>query len=139
MNASARTISVGDVYHLRCTLCNPPKPKFFVVAHVDPLRMFLINSNLSDFVRGSPEHVAAMALIRVQQHPEFLVHDSYIACDHLSHEYSSELLILKMGLSPEVRVGHLHPDAKAAVREALRGNALLAGKYLKQLRVTWDC
>lgn len=43
-------VAVGDVFYLHCGLCNPPKPKFFVVAQVVPvLRMFLINSVLSAY------------------------------------------------------------------------------------------
>jgi len=127
----------GDVFLLQCTLCNPPKPKYFVVAQADPLRLFLINSELTSFALGKPAIVAASPMIRAATNP-FLVYDSYVACDHLSHEYSLEALAMLLDREPVRRKGHLCPAAKAAVAAALRMNELIPRKYLKDLRPIWD-
>lgn len=130
-------IALGSVFYLRCTLCNPPKPKFFVVAQVDPLRMFLINSEMSGFAMSKAEHVAANARILVADHSSFLKHDSFVACDHLSHEYSREKLLQEVERNPSIAVGCLHTRAIEAVAEALRGNDLLPRKYLRDLLPLW--
>lgn len=130
------SVSLGDVLHLRCNLCNPPKNKFFVVVLVDPLKTFLINSRLTDFQIASPAHQAAMARIRATQH-DFLDYDSVIACDHLSHEYDHETVERLLLEEPRRFVGQLHADARVAIAEALHHNKLLAGKYLKRLKEVW--
>lgn len=129
-------ITEGDVFYLKCTLCNPPKMKYFVVAQATPLRMFIVNSVLNPFVQRNPDHLAAMALMRLAQHP-WMHHDSYIACDHLSHEYNHDGLVATLADQPSIRCGHLHADAKELIKDALRGNVLLARKYLKQIRPLW--
>lgn len=130
-------VSLGDVLYLRCTLCNEPAQKFFVVAQVQPLRMFLINSELTEFAKARPAHVAASPLIRYAEHSGFLKYDSFVGCDHLSHEYSYERVEALLSANPSIRVGQLHPNAKAAIGSALRGNFLLPRKYLKDLLPLW--
>lgn len=130
------TIGVGDVFYLRCTHCNPPKPKFFVVAQVDPMiRMFLINSEISDYEKSKPALVAAKANILAAEHA-FLKHDSVISCDHISHEYSQTIRSV-LAYEPRVFVGVLSAAARNAVAEALRQNELLPRKYLRDLRALW--
>lgn len=137
MEPTSADIAPGDVFLLQCTLCDPPKPKFFVVAQASPLRMFLINSKLTSFAMGQPAIVAASPLIRAESNP-FLRYDSYVACNHLSHEYSSERLGALLAENPSIRKGHLCPLAKASVAGALRMNELIARKYLRDLRPIWD-
>lgn len=134
----AMCVSLGDVLHLQCTLCDPPKPKFFVVAQVQPLRMFLINSNLTEFQKRSNDHLAVCPGLLADDHPQFLTHDSFLCCDHLSHEYNYEQVAQKLQKQPEVLIGHLHADAKAALCAALDNNRLLAGKHLRELRPLWQ-
>lgn len=130
-------ISIGDVYFLKCNLCAPPKMKFFVVAQVQPLRMFIVSSDLTDFAKSSNAHRAAKAMILAQDHPAFLTHDSYIACDAVSHEYSYEQITEKLTGDKSFCRGNLHGDARAAVARALKGNHLLARKYLLALEPLW--
>lgn len=131
-----QSITEGDVFYLRCTLCTPPKQKYFVVVQADPLRMFLVNSAINDYKAARPEHVAAMAPMRVADHP-WMDHDSYIACDHLSHEYSYDRVMALAAADPAIFCGHLHPNAKAVLTDALRGNELVPRKYLKEIRPLW--
>ncbi|MEN5374307.1 hypothetical protein [Stenotrophomonas hibiscicola] len=129
--------AVGDVYFLRCKNCNPPKDKFFVVALAEPLKLFLINSEMTDFQRVRREHVVAQAHIAVAEHG-FLEYDSLIGCDWLSHEYSSEDLERVLAIDERYRyVGSLSMAARQAVAAALQGNVHIAGKWLKQIKEHW--
>lgn len=130
------TIALGDVYYLRCTLCNPPKQKFFVVAQAAPiLRMFLINSDLSAYERSRPAIVAAKARILAAEHP-FLRHDSFVGCDYVSHEYAQALPDI-LADYPGVYVGSLSKNARAAVAQALSMNSLLSRRHLADIRPLW--
>lgn len=56
------------------------KDKFHVVCCTKPKSLaFLINSNLTDFVKKNPLLVACNALISADGH-DFLKYDSYVAC-----------------------------------------------------------
>lgn len=132
----AAEIAVGDVFHLRCNLCNPPKNKFFVVALHDPLKMFLINSDATDFQKSSPAIMAAQARIFASEHT-FLEYDSLIGCDHLTHEYRLDQLRDLVLRNPTIRIGHLSDRAKEAVGQALKGNELIPRKYLRALGPCW--
>lgn len=137
MPQGLQQIELGDVFHLRCTLCNPPKPKFFVVAQVEPLRMFLINSKLTHFVASSPHRTAAHARIFAAEHVGFLKHDSYVACDAVSHEYSLEQLQQLMANDSSIHRGTLSIQARSAVAIALANCRTMARKYLNELRPFW--
>ena len=129
-------IELGDVFYLRCGLCDPPKPKFFVVAQVQPLRMLLINSEINAFVLSKPRHRALHVPLR-QCDQELLKHDSYLACDQISHEYNYEQLLDQMNRDPGIRVGRLSQDVMASVAVAFKGNHHIPKKYLADLVPLW--
>ncbi|MBO9766535.1 MULTISPECIES: hypothetical protein [Xanthomonas] len=129
-------ISLGDVFFLRCTLCAPPKDKFFVVVQTSPLRMVLINSERTEFAQASTAHVKAQPQIFASEHI-FLTHDSFVACDQISHEYSIEKLQAQLLRYPSIRRGKLHENAMRVVGPALCDNHLLPQKYVKDLKGIW--
>jgi len=130
-------VVVGDVFFLRCTLCNPPKNKFFVVALAAPLKFFLINSALTQYQQQRRDHVAAQARIFAAEH-EFLDHDSFVGCDWLSHEYDLDALISSVEASARYRkVGVLTDNARMSVAAALVGNVHISRKYLRPLIEQW--
>lgn len=131
------TITIGDVFFLRCKNCDPPKDKFFVIAQVDPLITFLINSNRTSFAETREPYRKATPVIYAAQHVEFLQHDSVVGCDQLWFEYSHEELLRRIRNEPGVRVGRLHVGAVRAVCHALEGNLLLKKKHLNQLVPSW--
>lgn len=135
--AALPAVSIGDVFLLRCTHCNPPKMKYYVVVHVDPLKMFIINSTANDFQQNTPSIIAALAPMFASEHP-FLKHDSLIGCHHLSHEYSLAALQELLARNPKIFLGQLSSRAKAAVSRALRGNEHLPQKWLRQIRIFWN-
>ena len=130
-------IEIGDVFLLRCTLCNPPKPKFFVAVQVRPLRMLLINSEINAFLLSKPRHLALHIPLQQCDHSAFLVHDSYLACDQLSHEYSYERLSELLEKDPSVRKGRVHDSVHSSIGAAFKGNHLIPVKYLRELIPLW--
>ncbi|WP_019304065.1 hypothetical protein [Xanthomonas oryzae] len=129
--------AVGEVYFLRCKLCNPPKDKFFVVAMLDPLKLFLINSEMTEFQQARPEFVVAQAPVLASQHG-FLTHDSYIGCDWLHHEYDGPELAKVVAQRGKYRlVGQLSAPARQAVANALVGNVHIKNKFLRVLQGLW--
>lgn len=137
MTRQGQEIDVGDVFFLRCNLCNPPKPKFFVVAQVSPLRMFLINSKLTEWAKQRPEHINASPVITQKQHA-FLQYDSYLCCTAVSHEYSFDILIQMLSEDGSIKRGSLHKDARRLVYQALHDNRLIERKYLRPIRELWQ-
>lgn len=134
----AKCVSLGDVLYLHCSLCNPPKMKLFVVAQVEPLWMFIISSHLTDFAMARKSHRDASPQILASENPNFLTHDSYVGCNHISFEYSYDKIEAKLLAHPEVLLGHLHENAKAAVAAAIRANRIVERKYLRQLLPLWS-
>lgn len=130
-------MSLGDVFYLSCTLCNPPKPKFFVVVQADPLRMVLINSDVNQFVRNKPRTLKLHLPLSHDCH-DFLDHDSYLACDHLSHEYSRERLLGLLDSDPSIRRGRIHESVRPRVAAAFANNHLLPQKYLRDIAPLWE-
>jgi len=131
-------IELGDVFFLNCTLCVPPKDKFFVVVQVQPLRMLLINSELNTFLLGKPKRLALHIPLMQIDHSAFLTHDSYLACDHLSHEYNYERLLRLSERNPSLRKGSIHADAKPKIAKAFAENHLIPRKYLHELVQLWE-
>ena len=129
-------IAIGDVFHLRCKNCNPPKPKFFVVVQSEPLRMILINSSRTDYQEQRADHVAVIPVIRQHGHP-FLSHDSYLGCNELTHEYNHAELAAMVNAKPAIRLGALDASARESVAGAFRHNELVPRKYLRDLRQIW--
>jgi len=130
-------IELGEVFHLKCSLCDPPKPKFFVVVQADPLRMVLINSRINPFLQNKPK-ARALHVPLVRALHDFLDHDSFLACDHLSHEYSREQLVSILARDPSVRRGRLHDDVRAKVAFAFASNHLIPRKYLRDIVPLWQ-
>lgn len=128
--------AVGDVFHLRCQTCRPPKFKFFVVALADPLRFFLINSRATDFQKADVERMRALAEVLAEEH-RFLHHDSLVGCNELFSEYSETELVDAVANDPLCCLGSLSPNARAAVFSALQGNKFIPRKYLSALLVAW--
>lgn len=138
MASANLAVSIGDVVYLRCTLCNPPKPKYFIVAQVQPLRLLIINSQRTPFADARPRFVAATPVIFVDKNP-FLDYDSVVSCDsHPSHEYSYEQLEKLLADNPTIKRGHLHIEAKRAIVGALIDNHLMPQKYVRELLPLWE-
>lgn len=75
----ARYLKAGTVVRLFCNFTTPPKYKYLMIATVEPLRVFIINSKIHRFISGSPELLADQVNIPSQDHL-FLDHDSVLNC-----------------------------------------------------------
>jgi hypothetical protein len=112
--------------------------KRFVVAQIEPLRMFLINSERTDFAEAQPAYIAATPIIYLSDNPSVLTHNSHVGCDHLSHEYSYDQVDRKITNDPSILMGRLDQRSMVVIRDALAGNYLIPRKYLRELIPEWD-
>lgn len=99
--------------------------------------MFLINSEINQFAASKPRMVALMPMLRHAEHSGFLTHDSYLCCDHLSHEYSLERVEQMLRADPGVKRGRLSDAGRRALAGTLRANHLVPRKYLRDLIAVW--
>lgn len=113
--------------------------KFFVVAQVDPLWMFLINSELTAFAMLRPKYADACPPLSAAEHPAFLIHDSIIGCtDRPSFEYSLDEIQKRLAADPAIKVGTLSSGARKEFAIRLARNHVMPGKYLKALVPVWN-
>lgn len=75
----AKYLKAGAVVRLFCAFTTPPKYKFLMIATVEPLRVFIINSEIYPFILNRPELLADQVDIPSQDHL-FLTHDSVLNC-----------------------------------------------------------
>jgi hypothetical protein len=129
-------LQIGQVFRLYCQTCAKPKVKFFVVALLQPLRCFVINSRATDFQEANAAAAATLAPIRLVEHA-FLSWDSFVACDVLFSEYSEQTILDHYARTPAVYVGDLSLGARASVRAALQDNKLLPVLRVKALAGAW--
>lgn len=130
-------LEIGQVFSLRCLLCNPPKQKLFVIASLDPLRCLIINSAPSPFQASSPRQLAALAPIMYSEHAGFLSHDSFVDCSGVSFEYKVEDIEHLVERDPNCFKGVLSSNAREKVGIALHENRLIPMRHLAALREFW--
>src|SRR5690349_9751057 len=104
-------LAVGQVFWLRCQTCKTPKPKLHIIAMVDPMLCFLINSVRTEFQLAREPHIAATPPIFQADH-SFLDHDSYIGCNELFAEHTADSILSVMARNPRTYVGELHENAR---------------------------
>jgi hypothetical protein len=129
-------LAIGQVFYLHCQTCTTPKPKFFVVATLQPLKCFVINSQPTAFQLADPKRLAALTPIRADQHP-FLVYDSYVGCNALFSEYDEPALQAVLAKNPSAFRGVLHQDAITAVRATIANSVLLSPVRKRELLAVW--
>ena len=81
--------------------------------------------------------MATLALIKHDEHTQFLTHDSYVACNYVSHEYRAEKLMELFDRDPGILIGSLSQTARESVSQALDGNALIRRRHLLHIRPFW--
>ncbi|MDP8161956.1 hypothetical protein QJU89_03780 [Pasteurella skyensis] len=85
-------IKSGAVIKIFCEFTRPPKYKFLMIACIDPLLAFVINSDINDFIKNRPELLQDQVDIPASDH-HFLVLDSVMNCVqvHQAIEISSPI------------------------------------------------
>jgi hypothetical protein len=99
-------ISTWRIYHInQCRHTTPPKPKYVAIVCLNPNPYgFLINSEISPFIKHSPALLSSQVAIAAERYG-FLQHDSYINCGQLYSFKSGEL--------------HSVPDVQNNTRKAI--------------------
>jgi len=127
----------GDVFHIWCAHCVPPKWKYHVIASVQPrLRYFLINSRPAAFQRGNPALMAHQVDLREVDY-RFLGHDSVLDCSQLGGgPTASELedILLK---DPRAHLGRIEVSTRRVVRHIVQHSDLLASKEIAAVLAIW--
>ncbi|MCW9733171.1 hypothetical protein L5B97_06690 [Avibacterium sp. 20-15] len=72
-------LKAGAVLRLFCDFTTPPKYKFVMIASVEPLLVFIINSEIHPYISNNPGLLADQVDIPQVDHP-FLSHDSILNC-----------------------------------------------------------
>ena len=127
----------GQVFKLFCGTCKTPKPKFFVVALVEPkLYCFVINSKMSELQKAD-QALAWEAVPLLKAKHGFLSHDSYLGCNQLFVEYTAKSLQLSVDADPKLYVGDLHEDAIAEALHRFESNISLPMKRVRELKMAW--
>jgi len=114
---------VGQILHLFWIVAN--KPKFFVIACIEPLLLFVINSGINQFKRTHPDHLACQVKINCSEHTCFNS-DSYIDCTQIITDFDIERIktILSVNLSDIKSV--LSNVTKQEIIKAISASRLLS-------------
>lgn len=72
-------LKAGAVLRLFCDFTTPPKYKFVMLASVQPLQVFIINSEIHSYIINNPDLLADQVDIPKVDH-SFLSHDSILNC-----------------------------------------------------------
>lgn len=130
-------LHAGDVFHLWCAHCKPPKLKFYVVAAIEPqLRYFLINSQPAPFQLKKPILMGHQVAIREADHG-FLNHDSVIDCTEVYGGPSASDLEDIWTKDHRVHIGRIETSARRAVRHVVQHSVLLSPNEMAAILRIW--
>lgn len=102
-------IKSGAVVKLFCDFTTPQKFKYFMIATVEPLQVFIINSEITEFIRRNAALLADQVDIPHKDHP-FLTHDSVLNCIEAHRGFNiSDLKNELIANFSEVYQGELKP------------------------------
>jgi len=102
-----------------CRHTTPPKDKYVVIVCLNPNPYgFLINSEVSSFVRSRPELLSSQVRVTAAKYG-FLKHDSYINCGQLFSFKSGELH----------SVQGVQNNTRGEVKRVVAGSRLIAPIY----------
>lgn len=106
-----RHLKPGQVIYLNCAFTNPPKPKYLVLACIEPkLLCFLINTEIHSYIKKRPDLLQCQISISQAAH-SFLDYDSFIDCkdvielslDDVKMQILSDIGRIKKEISAEVK------------------------------------
>lgn len=105
----AALIKPGSILLIYCHFCDPPKPKFFVVAAVNPFPVgFFINSEPTRWQQQTKHLMDAQVKIARADYAGFLKHDSWIDCTEAIDQYEMAELVAAVAADPAKKLlGHL--------------------------------
>jgi hypothetical protein len=102
--------------HLFCEFTTPPKEKYLVLAAINPALLFIvINSEINDFKRNSPDLLESQIELKKDTHP-FMLHDSWIDCSKVIRDFDAAEVFSQF----KSRLGGLKGSLSISVRQAIR-------------------
>lgn len=130
-------LKVGQVFHITCVACNPQKPKFHVLARIEPSpAFFLINSNPTAY-QLAREHLMSSIIQVTPAQLAFLTHDSWLDCTQTMGGHSAETLeSLVLKKSRDFK-GRLEQAQRRAVRAIIGESKLLSRADKAAMLALW--
>jgi hypothetical protein len=92
------------IYHVKnCRHTTPPKDKLVIIACVSVKHMgFLINTDISPFVKKRPDLLACQVVIKASEH-KCLKYDSYVHCAYIYPFEAAELCDIRDPVSNQAK------------------------------------
>lgn len=130
-------LKVGQVFHLQCVACNPPKPKFHVLARIDPTpTFFLINSHPTPFQQARPHLMSSMFQVTPSE-LTFLTHDSWLDCTILMGGHTAQALETHVLKNSRDYLGRLPVAQRRIVRAIVGASKLLPRGDITAMMALW--
>jgi len=85
------SLKTGQIILVFCEYITSDHPKFYVIINVDPLVLMIINSGISNYIRE--KDYLKILQVKLSEHYEFLLKDSYVNCSKLIYCISKNDLI----------------------------------------------
>lgn len=119
-------LKAGVVLYLFCDFIDPPKNKYVLIVCVtDPPKLFLINSEIPDFVQKNPDLKACQVKLKASDY-SFLEHDCYVNCAEVVDAFDEEVIRSQL-MSQMTRIkGELNQTTKNAIIMAVKGTRLIS-------------
>lgn len=130
-------LAAGQVFHLWCRSCVPPKWKFYVLAHLNPRpRYFLINSNPAPFQQANPQLMTHQIRLAQVQHP-FLRRDSVLDCSQVVGGYTASELEDAYNADPGMLIGTVDVTPRTTARSIIANSEILTGREIADILAEW--
>lgn len=130
---STQYIKAGTVIRLFCDFTTPPKFKYLMIATVEPLQVFIINSEIPEFIKRNESLLADQVDIPHKDH-QFLTHDSVLNCIEVHRAFNiSHLKSELVANFSEVYKGILKPYILRNVVDVVENSENLPLKTKKQI------
>lgn len=125
-------IKVGNVLHLHCEHCTPPKLKYFIVVTTDPAPILLfINSELNNYVSNNVHLHPCHISIKEYEHV-FLHHDSWVNCCEPCLAYSIDSIERDLKYGGRY-CGSLSTDGIASIIMGIKNSPVIKRKTKKRI------
>ena len=128
-----KCIKSGAVVRLFCDFTTPPKFKYLMIATVEPLQVFIINSEITEFIKRNAALLADQVDIPHKDH-QFLTHDSVLNCIEAHRAFNiSHLKNELIANFSEVYKGELEPYVLRNVVDVVANSVNLPTKTKQQI------
>ena len=121
----AASLSAGVVLRCEQPVAEKIKRHVLIAATAQRSIAFLINSNISQFLRGKPELLRRQVLMTQAEHP-FMQHDSFIACHDTVRLDTIDQLAAGMQRKTIQRLGYVDLAVCELILKASQGSPLIA-------------